>query len=338
MNLKRIIIKKCICISNIIRNLSFISDNAQELCVEQDFISIISKLILYKHNHDEKKPRNVNFNIDQINLNSECQRESECKSEEEQSKETWWFNTFKIVQENVLVALTNMSAHLNFNNFNEELSLPILKGLLHWTLCPSSVALDNFSPSSSFSPKTISLECLSKLVICEQNVDLLLNTPPLNYYNLDAFASLVNLLSRSETQLVREFVLVILYNFIISDPSIARAICCSSEIIGQLIAYLKQYEESLKDQQIKEQTNQSSTPNQLNNSPSTTSEMAIRATSCLICLAKVHDNRLLFTRYGQAIMELTTSSFFNHALSKKISEITFEIQQDSTNQTYQELN
>lgn len=75
------------------------------------------------------------------------------------------------------MTLANMSGQLDLSLYPEIICLPILDGLLHWMVCPSTEAQDPFSSAggfSSFTPQRLVLECLCKLSIQDCNVDLLL--------------------------------------------------------------------------------------------------------------------------------------------------------------------
>jgi len=84
----------------------------------------------------------------------------------------------------------------------EELSRPLLDGLLHWAVCPAAAGQDAFptvGPNSSLSPQRLALEALCKLCVTEGNVDLLVATPP--YSRLERLCSVLSrLLCRGEDQ------------------------------------------------------------------------------------------------------------------------------------------
>lgn len=282
---------KCTCIFNIIRNLSFVHDNGNELVKNKQLLLIIGKLLLYSHKHNEKKGRNNDLihNLQQLENQEEIdfQLSNDLSSNQnlEPNREAWWFETLTLIQDDIFVILTNLSTFINFDNFDEEFCRPILEGLLHWTLCPSSVALDNFASTSikSNTPKRLALECLAKLSLYKENVDLILQTPPLDRKgDFKEFTTLANLLSRNEDQIVRDYALKLLFNFIDSDSGVATAISCSSNIVAQLINYLEDYK------QFKMVNLQGSNSNVMN---LITPDMAKRASHCLKVLAALPEMR-----------------------------------------------
>lgn len=311
--------KKCICISTLIRNLSLVSSNEQVLTNDKDLLSIIGKILLYGHEHNEKKVKR-NLSLEQIDPNSEAIQQQEKKSNEEGNRESWWIEALNIIQENAFVTLTQMSACLNLKDYDENLILPILIGLLHWSLCPSSQAEDNFKYTSikSCSPKRLALECLAKLSIFEDNVDLILATQPLNE-DCASYSTLTKLLSPPVDQIIREFALVLLHNFIISDQGVATAIGKNTNIINELVNFLVQYEDF-----------QNKPDNQYHQD--FTLDMAKRAAISLKSLAQIKETHSLFSKQEHKLSALSFSNVLDSTLSKLINEILFELSFSQTEQ------
>lgn len=98
-----------------------------------------------------------------------------------------------------------MAGHVDLGPYSEDISRPLLDGLLHWAVCPAAQGQDAFptvSPSSLLSPQRLALEALCKLCVTDSNVDLVIATPP--YSRLDRLcAVLTRLLCRSEEQVIR---------------------------------------------------------------------------------------------------------------------------------------
>lgn len=334
--------QKCVCISTIIRNLSLISGNEIILSNNKELVYIIGKLLCYGHEHYEKKTKkeitieqsdsnnvDLNMTVETSEQEIKTDDEKECLKNEDDNKEPWWLDSLNIIQENIFVTLTQMCACLNFTDDDEKLSYPILCGLLHYALCPSSIVEDNFKYTSikSCSPKRLALECLAKLSINEGNVDLILSTPPLNH-NAKSFSPIAQHLSRCEEQIVRELVLVLLHNFILSNHDVAIAICLSTNTIAELFNYLIQYEENLQSKETQFDELQSKeiqfqmdiTPQNL------TLAMANRAACCLKLLTAYQDNKPLFARQEHKLRQLTLSqNLKDSTLIKTLSEIVFEL-------------
>lgn len=248
------IAQKCICFSNLIRNLSFIPGNDVILVKNRALLLILGRLLLLHHKHLEKKSTSkLSLDDNLFNENDELDKDDLIDSKDDQqidenhnSDDEWWWEALHFIRENALVILANISGSLNLSKFNEDISLPIFSGLLHWMICPSAMALDNFFKTSSIttiSPSRLSLECLAKLSILDDNVDLILSTPP---YNRDftIYETLVNYLRKNEDQTLREFALVLIYNFAIADPNIARTIALSTDAIQQLIVFIELAEQN----------------------------------------------------------------------------------------------
>lgn len=123
------------------------------------------------------------------------------------------------LRENALVCLANMSGHVDLGLYTEDVSRPLLDGLLHWAVCPAAQGQDAFptvSSASGLSPQRLALEALCKLCVTENNVDLVIATPP--HSRLERLcAVLTRLLCRSEEQVrflnLPEYFLPIRMNF-----------------------------------------------------------------------------------------------------------------------------
>lgn len=106
------------------------------------------------------------------------------------------------LRENALVSLANISGYVDLGLYSEDISRMLLDGLLHWAVCPAAQGQDAFptvSAASGLSPQRLALEALCKLSVTENNVDLIIATPP--YSRLEKLCSvLTRLLCRSEEQ------------------------------------------------------------------------------------------------------------------------------------------
>lgn len=324
------IAQKCICFSTLIRNLSFVPGNDVQLSRNTALLLILGRLLLLHHDHLEKKSTskmslstlNSLFNED----DDECKLDERPSSPADSQDDWWWehFNVLVYLRENALVTISNISGTLNLSKYSEEISLPILSGLLHWTICPSAAALDNFKTSSvsSISPARLSLECLAKLSILEGNVDLMLSTPPHNR-DTTIFESLVNHLRRDEEQTLREFALVLLYNFASADPNIARSIALSTDAIQQLVLFIELAEQNSLNQQMNGAPGALAKGNAAEQT-GTTSNMVTRAAMCLRCLARVAENRTLFFTYQQRILQLVMSNVLEPKITNVIADVIYE--------------
>jgi AT-rich interactive domain-containing protein 1 len=168
--------RRCLCVLNVLRSLSFIPGNELELARSTAFLQLLGKLVALHHEHPPRPPR-VRANYDREDSDAECSAEASCSSLAGDSE--WWWEQLHVIRESVLVMLANISGQLDLGQHAEEVSRPILDGLLHWAVCPAAYGQDAF-PVSQLSPQRLALEALCKLCVTDSNVDLLLATPPLS--------------------------------------------------------------------------------------------------------------------------------------------------------------
>jgi hypothetical protein len=166
--------KRAVCVSTILRNLSFVPGNEYELSKSPALLTMLGRLLLLHHWHPARAPKQRNYD----------------RGEEEESAESctsltgddeWWWDYLHVIRENVMVILANISGAVDLEQFEEEISRPILDGLLEWAVSSSAYAQDpfpNVGPGSPVSPQRCAIEALCKLCLLETNVDLMLSTPP----------------------------------------------------------------------------------------------------------------------------------------------------------------
>ena len=334
--------RRCICISTLIRNMSFVPGNEVEFAKYKDLLFILGKLVLLHHQHFETRAKAKTVNLQQLEetlfneiegtetadqLNSLTKKAGSNPALAETLdyllKDEWWWDTLHFVRENTLVTLANISGKLDLSRYAECISLNILDGLLHWIVCKSSDAQDHL-PSTSMvhlSPRRLSLECLAKLSILEGNVDLILSTPPWERI-LQLFRCLAEQLSRDQEQALREFALVLLHNLAINDVAIARAIATSADCIAQLINYVE-----FAEQKAMDVVNQQQNYNVLKENPEcfgTTLDMIRRAATSLRCLARVPENRPLFFNFQERLIALSMSHILHPTVTSLIADILYE--------------
>jgi AT-rich interactive domain-containing protein 1 len=192
--------KRCVCISNILRNLSFVPGNELEFAKSGPFLGLVGKLLLTHHEHPlrSSKTRNYDKADDDTESLFNCTTATDADTIEPGNDTKWWWDYLDVVRENLLVSLANIAGYVDLSTFNEDISRPILDGLLHWAICPAAAGQDPF-PSAPLSPQRLALECLCKLCVTDNNVDLVIATPP--YSRLEKLANvLTRLLCRTEEQ------------------------------------------------------------------------------------------------------------------------------------------
>ncbi|XP_022528926.2 AT-rich interactive domain-containing protein 1B isoform X2 [Astyanax mexicanus] len=308
--------KRCICVSNIIRSLSFIPGNDTEMSRHPGLVLVLGRLLLLHHEHPERKRSVPTY-----------EKEKEEFPKEEQglacSRDEWWWDCLTALRENAMVTLANIAGQLDLSVYPESICLPILDGLLHWMVCPSAEAQDPFPSAGShsqLSPRRLVLECLCKLSVQDGNVDLILATPPFTRQE-KLFATLVRQLGERKQQVYREMAVVILSCLARGDCSAARGIAVQRSSIGNLIGFL---EDGIAMTQYHQN------PHSLihiGHSPmdQPSVNMMCRAAKALLELAKVEENRPEFVLYESRLLDLAVSTVLNTNVVALVCEVLFHL-------------
>lgn len=305
--------RRCICVSNIVRSLSFVPGNDHEMSKHPGLLLILGRLILLHHWHPERKQAPLTYEKD------------EDSDEGVGQKDEWWWDCLEILRENTLVTMANISGQLDLSTYPESICLPLLDGLLHWAVCPSAEAQDPFptlGPHSALSPQRLVLETLSKLSIQDNNVDLILATPPFSRLE-KLYGNLVRLIGDRKVAVCREMAVVLLANLAQGDTMAARAIAVQKGSVGNLLGFL---EDALAATQL--QQSQSSLLH-LQGMPfePTSPDMMRRAARALHALAKVEENHSEFTLHESRLLDLSVSPLMNSLVSHVICDVLFLIGQ-----------
>ncbi|XP_053310447.1 AT-rich interactive domain-containing protein 1A [Spea bombifrons] len=306
--------RRCVCISNILRSLSFVPGNDLEMSKHPGLLLILGKLVLLYHKHPERKQAPLTY-----------EKEEERDQGVSCNKAEWWWDCLEMLRENALVTLANISGQLDLSPYPESICLPILDGLLHWAVCPSAEAQDPFvtlGPNAVLSPQRLVLEALSKLSIQDNNVDLILATPPFSRLE-KLYGTLVRFLSDRKNHVCREMAVVLLANLAQGDSLAARAIALQKGSIGNLLGFL---EDSLAATQF-----QQSQAAHLHGPSApfepTSTDMMRRASKALLALAKVEENHTEFTLYEARLLDISVSPLMNCSVSQVICDVLFLIGQ-----------
>uniref|UniRef100_I3KRB5 AT-rich interactive domain 1B n=1 Tax=Oreochromis niloticus TaxID=8128 RepID=I3KRB5_ORENI len=301
--------KRCVCISNIVRGLSFVPGNDAVLSRHPGLVLILGRLVLLHHRHPRRKRTPPTY-----------------QREEEQglacSRDEWWWDCLAALRENTLVTLANISGQLDLSLYPESICLPILDGLLHWMVCPSAEAQDPFSTMGGFSsltPQRLVLECLCKLSIKDCNVDLLLATPPFSRQQ-KLFSTLVRLVGERKSQVCREMAVAVLSNLAQGDPTAARAVAQQKGSVGTLIGFLEDCVAMAQYQQNPHSLLHTAAPPE---PPSI--NMMCRAAKALLAMARVEENRTEFVLYESRLLDISLSSALNSSVAAIMCEVLFKI-------------
>uniref|UniRef100_H2TUK5 AT-rich interaction domain 1B n=1 Tax=Takifugu rubripes TaxID=31033 RepID=H2TUK5_TAKRU len=304
--------KRCLCISNIVRNLSFIPGNDLDISRHPALVLLLGKLLLLHHQHPER-------NRTPPNLQRDEQRERGLSS----SKEEWWWECLSVLRENAMVTLANISGQLDLSNYPDTICLPILNGLLHWMVCPSAEAQDPFpsaAPHSQLTPQRLVLECLCKLSILGDNVDLLLATPPFSRQE-KLFTILVRYVGQRKAQVYREMAVAVLSHLAQGDPTAARAIAMQKSCVGNLVGFLEDGVSMAQYQQNPHSLLHMGHPPM--DPPSI--NMMCRAAKGLLAMAKVEENKTEFVLFENRLLDLSISSVLNPGVAAVICQVLFHL-------------
>lgn len=303
--------KRCICISNIVRGLSFVPGNDADMARHPGLVLILGRLVLLHHEHPKRKWTPPTYQREE-------ERSLAC------SKDEWWWDCLGALHENTLVTLANISGQLDLSVYPESICLPILDGLLHWMICPSAEAQDPFCTASGFSsltPQRLVLECLCKLSIQDCNVDLLLATPPFSRQER-LFATLVHHVGERKSQVCREMAVAVLANLAQGDPTAARAIALQKGSIGTLIGFL---EDSLAMAQYQQSSHSLLHAGHPTHPEPPSINMMCRAAKALMAIAQVEENQPEFVLYESRLLDITLSSVLNSSVAAMLCEVLFKL-------------
>lgn len=321
--------RRCICISNILRNLTFVPGNETIFANSETFLAILGKILLLHHKHPVRTTKTRNYDReDDTDFADSC---SSLQGETE-----WWWEYLIQLRENMMVAVANIAGHMQLSKYEELITRPTLDGLLHWAVCPSAHGQDPFpscSPHASLSPQRLALEALCKLCVTDANVDLVIATPP--FSRLEKLCSvLTRHLCRNEDQVLREFSVNLLHYLAAADSAMARTVAMQSPCISYLVAFIEQAEQTALGV-----ANQHGI-NFLRENPDsmgTSLDMLRRTAGTLLHLARHPDNRPLFLQQEQRLLGLVMSHILDQQVALIISRVLFQVSRCSGPMTMAEL-
>uniref|UniRef100_A0A4W5KS66 SWI/SNF-like complex subunit BAF250 C-terminal domain-containing protein n=1 Tax=Hucho hucho TaxID=62062 RepID=A0A4W5KS66_9TELE len=177
-------------------------------------------------------------------------------------------------------------------------------------------------PHGALSPQRLVLETLSKLSIQDNNVDLILATPPFSRLE-KLYGTLVRLVGERKVAVCREMSVVLLANLAQGDSMAARAIAVQKASVGNLLGFL---EDSLAATQY-QQSQSSMMHLQGTHFEPTSVDMMRRAARALHAMAKVEENHSEFTLYESRLLDISVSPLMNSLVSHVICDVLFLIGQ-----------
>lgn len=308
--------RRCVCLSTILRNLTFIPGNEMEFAKNVTFLSLLGKLLLLHHEHPVRTQKTRNYDREE-----DADFADSCSSL--QGENEWWWDFLYHIRENVLVMAANIAGQTDLSQHPEEISRPVLDGLLHWAVCPAAHGQDPFPTvnlNSSLSPQRLALEALCKLCVTESNVDLVVATPP--YSRLQRLCSvLTRLLCRSEEQVLREFGVNLLHFLSAADSGVARTIALQTPCVALLVAFIEQAESTALSV-----ANQHGLAALRDNPESmgTSLDMLRRAAGTLLNLARHPDNRTLLLQHESRLLALVMSQILDQQVAAIVARVLFQ--------------
>ncbi|XP_014219611.1 trithorax group protein osa-like [Copidosoma floridanum] len=308
--------RRCVCLSTILRNLTFIPGNELEFTRNITFLSLLGKLLLLHHEHPTRTQRTRNYDREE-----DADFAESCSSL--QGENEWWWDFLYHIRENILVMAANIAGYMDLSQYPEEISRPILDGLLHWSVCPAAHGQDPFPTvnlNSSLSPQRLALEALCKLCVTESNVDLVVATPP--YSRIQKLCSVLSrLLCRSEEQVLREFGVNLLHFLSAADSGIARTIALQTPCVALLVAFIEQAENSALT--VANQHGIAA----LRDNPElmgTSLDMLRRAAGTLLNLSRHPDNRTLLLHHESRLLALVMSQILDQQVAAIVARVLFQ--------------
>lgn len=313
--------RRCLSISNILRNLTFVPGNETVFANSETFLAILGRILLLHHKHPVRTQTIRNYDREDDNDFSDS-----CSSLQGESE--WWWDYLVQLRENMMVAVANIAGHMQLANYDELITRPCLDGLLHWAICPSAHGQDPFpssGPNSVLSPQRLALEALCKICVTDANVDLVIATPP--FSRLENLCSvLTRHLCRNEDQVLREFSVNLLHYLASAESSMARTVALQSPCISYLVAFIEQAEQTALGI-----ANQHGI-NYLRENPDsmgTSLDMLRRTAGTLLHLARHPDNRPLFLQQEQRLLGLVMSHILDQQVALIISRVLFQVSRGS---------
>ena len=313
--------RRVMCVGTVIRNLSFVPGNDEVMSKCAPLLALLGKTILLHHEHPPRSPSTAHYDRDE-----EGDLGDWCSSLSPDSH--WWWPYLHHVHENTLVTLANMSGNLDLSYYPEEITLPLLDGLLHWATCPASYGQDPLpgggtSPQSSLSPQRLALEALVKLCVLDQNTDLVLATPP--FTRLDALCSqLTRMLCRREDQVLREFAVNLLHYFSAADSGVARVIAMQNGCVSLLVAFIEEAEAAAMNvANVQGVSALKENPELMG----TSLDMVRRSANTLVHLSRVPDNSCVLAAYENRLLTLVMSQILDTYVASQLSQVLFNVAQ-----------
>ena len=292
--------RRCCCISNILRSLSYIPGNDFELCLHSRFLHLTAQ-VLSLHFEPWWPLRNV------TDASEVCTGDNTPGTE-------WWWCFLETLRENAFVTLSNIAGQLNLGLLPQAVGHPLVETLVNWLVCKAPSSVDPFRGKMSLSPRSLALEVMMKVALLEVNVDLVLSTPTSNVL-IELIEYLSSLLIDQSQPVLREFALVLLSCLLQGsiEEYASEYLKQSSRIVSHFISFLENAESGAAAAVL--QARSFSFPLE---AYGTTIYMLHRAALGVLALAKFHPP--LFICYRQRLLSLSTSRLLDSYVSEVLAD------------------
>lgn len=315
-------LQRCLVVSNIVRNLSFLSVNEREIVAHYGVLRILGQLLLLGHEHPTKGEWS-----DKEKLSSKCWRKR------------WWIEA---IRENVLVTLGNIAGVLQMGKLPEKIVRPILEGVMHILVCPASDNTDPLPGHTQVSPQRLALEIMVRLTVHFENVDLLMATLPprrpdypdgdVRYPRVPSLEavleSLCELLVRPD-QIIREMALSVISYLVRAGDGTAAVVLtrCRPSPIMSLVDFV----EAIESNAARIVSSGGGVP-ALRRNPDimgTSLDMLRRAARILNDLSRVEENLPLFVDYQERLLTLSMSLVLDQYVAHMLMGVLYNLQESS---------
>ena len=312
---KQSLLSRCVSLSNIFRSLSFIQGNDAELAGHVGLLLVCGHILLHKHEHAVTDHSQFKLGLDErIIVNNAIA---------EDSSGNLWESVYAI-RENTLVMLANIGGHLNFSRIKENVSRPLIDGLLHWLVCRSSEALDPLptAPGNhALSAQRLAMETLAKMTINTSNIDVVVSCPPESRLN-NISEVLVKQIARKYPVPTREFAIILMDNLAHSEQ-FAKELASRRSSISTLVKFV--YEAEKNTSTYLAQGGRVQPGLNAEDICGTSISLLRRSVNILLSVSKVPCNRRTLIPYTDDILALSTSQMIDTSVLALLAQVLFEL-------------
>lgn len=302
--------RRVMCVSNILRGLSFVPGNDVEMFRHSGLLLILGKLLLLYHHHGARVPYRHSFMQEDVDIDAPTDDQHD-----------WWWHALEVLRENAFVIFSNIAGHLDLSVYPKSIGLPILDGLLHWFVCQSAEAIDPMptaTATSSLSAQQLVLEALAKMSILGGNTELILTSQPSRLEAL--YSTLIRLLGQRDNPVSRELSLVVLSNLAQTDNDYACLID-KKQCIAMLLQFIEDAANSINAYSSGGSLAQAGFHSE--DFCGTSVDMLRRAASTLVCLARSRPIRSLFLPYQERLLLLTTLKLLERMIGPQLADVLY---------------